>query len=58
MIRGHIVDLRVLAELKDADVGGDAPPVVGFDARSVAGHRAETVGDDVEEMSHRRFDQT
>jgi hypothetical protein len=48
LIRRHIFDAGVLAELKDADVGSDAPPVVRFYPRGITRHRAETIRDDIE----------
>ena len=49
--RRHVVDRRVLAELQRADVGGDRPAVARRDLRGVVRHRAEAVGDHVEEVA-------
>ena len=57
LVRRHILDFGVLAELQNADVSGDAPPIVRLNARRIAGHGAEAVGHHVKKMSHRRFDQ-
>ena len=47
--------VRVLAELKRADVGDDRPSVLRFDSRSVAIHRAVAVGDDIVKVSYRHL---
>ena len=42
------------AQLQRANVRGDRPTILDLDLRRVVGHRAETVGHDVEEMADRR----
>ena len=53
----HVGERRVLAELQRADVGDDRPAILGLDLRRVVGHRAEPVGDHVEEVPDRRLAQ-
>ena len=52
--RRHVGERRVLAQLQRADVGDDRPAIARPDLRGVVGHRAEAVGDHVEEMADRR----
>ena len=54
---GTSASVRVLAQLQRADVGGDRPAVARVDLRRVVRHRAEAVGDDVEEVADRRVAQ-
>src|SRR5438067_4145906 len=51
----NIIDGRVLAQLQSAHVGDDGPAIVRPDLRRVVGHRAEAVGDHVEEVADRRI---
>ena len=44
---------RVLAQLQGADVGDDGPAVGDRHLGRVVGHRAEAVGDHVEEVADR-----
>src|SRR5262245_20129138 len=55
--RRNVRERRVLAQLQRADVGDDRPAVFGADLRRVVGHRAEAVGDDVEEVPDGRLSQ-
>src|SRR3989442_12264788 len=47
----------MLAQLQCADVSRDSPAVFDRDTRRVARHRALPLGDDFEEMPHRRLAQ-
>ena len=47
----HCVCRRPLAHLKCANVGDDRPPVACVDLVCIWRHGAETVGDDVEELT-------
>src|SRR5689334_3468186 len=53
----HLVDGRVRSRLQRADVSSDRPAIGGPDLGRVVGHRAESIGDHVEEMSDRSLPQ-
>src|SRR5690554_218742 len=53
----QVRDLTVLAQLQRLDVGGDGPAILRLDARSVAVHAAEAVGDRVVVVADRRVQQ-
>src|SRR5687768_17825300 len=49
----HVLQRRVLADLKRADIGYDRPAVAGLDLHGIARHRPKAVRHHVEEMARR-----
>src|SRR5437773_1853703 len=50
IVRRQIGRLRILAYLQRADIGGDRPSVLGFDAGGIRVHHAIAVGHHIEEV--------
>lgn len=54
----HVVNPGVLAELQRPDISDDSPTIENVNPIGITGHRAETISDNVEEVSRWGIPQT